>query len=262
MKITGKDGDILWELRKQPDAPTIGTYIAKLSPEGHLLAEKTIYSLYAEANEVTLFAAWLKQNRDSADYKNFNFTEPDLALKREIISDEEVELSFIFDWRDNNPETFSIITTDCELQRKSDQYLAENQPGPRHRAGAIIIQNNRILLIRRWNHERGEYFIIPGGGIEKDESPEETITRELLEEAGVNISNLQPFSEDTDPTYNGKQYYFRADIPDDQEPVWQEASKQTTEDTYEFVWIEVSKLQDINLVPRSLRDKLFDIVIP
>ena len=51
----------------------------------------------------------------------------------------------------------------------------------------LIINGDKIALIKK---ARGGYkglLDLPGGGIEYGETPEETLVRELMEEAGVNV---------------------------------------------------------------------------
>jgi len=123
------------------------------------------------------------------------------------------------------------------------------------RAAAIIIKDSCVLLIHRWNKEQGDYFIVPGGGIGEGESPETAVTRELKEEAGIDICNLRTFLEYQNSTSYRKQYFFLADCGD-QEPIWQEKHKQTPENMYELQWIELSTVKGINLVPQILKEKL------
>jgi ADP-ribose pyrophosphatase YjhB (NUDIX family) len=59
-----------------------------------------------------------------------------------------------------------------------------------HKAGVLIIRDNRILLCRK------KYFtsklILPGGCYEPGESPEACMNREIREELGdVHLTNLQ-----------------------------------------------------------------------
>lgn len=54
------------------------------------------------------------------------------------------------------------------------------------RSAVIIIENNHVALIKREN-ERGIYYTFPGGGVEEDESLEETAIRESFEELGVRV---------------------------------------------------------------------------
>jgi len=52
------------------------------------------------------------------------------------------------------------------------------------RAVGIIIQENKILLLRRIKDGK-KYFVFPGGSVEKDESVEDALIRELKEELCV-----------------------------------------------------------------------------
>ena len=56
----------------------------------------------------------------------------------------------------------------------------------RRRAAAFIISGDRIALIERHRQER-HYFVFPGGGVEIDESPEDTVVREVHEELGLQV---------------------------------------------------------------------------
>ena len=58
---------------------------------------------------------------------------------------------------------------------------------PRHSvsAGAAVIrEDGRLLAIRR--ADNGEW-VLPGGVVELDEDPRDTVRREVLEETGVNV---------------------------------------------------------------------------
>ena len=55
----------------------------------------------------------------------------------------------------------------------------------------VIINNGKVLLIRK---ARGAYkgkLDLPGGGIDYGETPIETLKREILEEVGVNIVSYE-----------------------------------------------------------------------
>lgn len=55
---------------------------------------------------------------------------------------------------------------------------------------AIIVDRQRILCLR---NDRGEWDF-PGGKINGDENPESTLIREVKEETGLNITNLELLS--------------------------------------------------------------------
>lgn len=55
----------------------------------------------------------------------------------------------------------------------------------RLRAQAIVVEEDRILLVKTHQVNRDDYEL-PGGGIEEGETPEEAAIRELFEETGIN----------------------------------------------------------------------------
>ena len=51
-----------------------------------------------------------------------------------------------------------------------------------------IIRDHHILLIQQTEHVTGRsYWLIPGGGIEPDETEERCVQREMLEETGLHV---------------------------------------------------------------------------
>jgi len=56
----------------------------------------------------------------------------------------------------------------------------------RTRAGIVLVENNKVALIER--HRAGlDYFVFPGGGADKGETPEQAAIRETMEELGVEV---------------------------------------------------------------------------
>ena len=58
---------------------------------------------------------------------------------------------------------------------------------PRHTARGIVMHDGKLLLMERWRPGM-HYFSIPGGGIEPNETPEQCVEREILEETGVQVT--------------------------------------------------------------------------
>lgn len=76
----------------------------------------------------------------------------------------------------------------------------------RNSVKAIIIKENRLLCIKK-SDEHGDFFILPGGGQEKDETFTDTLKRECIEELGsrVTVGKLKYIRE-----YIGKNHEFSA----------------------------------------------------
>ena len=54
-------------------------------------------------------------------------------------------------------------------------------------AGAIIIHNNKILLVRYNNSSGKTNLVAPGGGVNNEEGLSQAVVREVKEETGVEI---------------------------------------------------------------------------
>lgn len=64
-------------------------------------------------------------------------------------------------------------------------------PTPRYKrvsARAIIIKGEKIVLMYRKKQER-EYYVFPGGGIQKGETLEQAVVREVWEEASLEVDS-------------------------------------------------------------------------
>ena len=58
-------------------------------------------------------------------------------------------------------------------------------------SGALVIQNGKVLLVKRGIEPFKGCWDIPGGFMEPHEAPEQAAARELLEETGLAITNLE-----------------------------------------------------------------------
>lgn len=135
----------------------------------------------------------------------------------------------------------------------------------RQRAAGILIDNGKMLLIHRIRTINGikkEYYVIPGGGVEENETLIEATKRELLEEVGieVNVISEEPiyvFEEDND-----KQSYFLIEsnggnIGTGNGPEFTN-SEYSGRGIYLVEMVTISDILDgkINLLPEILRESI------
>lgn len=83
----------------------------------------------------------------------------------------------------------------CEMPdgRVVEQYYVLEYP---NWVNAIAItEDNKVLMVRQYRHAAGIVSLeIPGGVIDGDESPEQAIQRELLEETGYQFDDFELLS--------------------------------------------------------------------
>ena len=84
-----------------------------------------------------------------------------------------------------------------------------NNPKVRYGARGIVKTQDGLIAVF-FKKAKNEYKL-PGGGIEQGETPEEAFTREVLEEVGIKIKNLQYKRSQTWPFPNSLMFGFSAE---------------------------------------------------
>ncbi|NKB69457.1 MAG: NUDIX domain-containing protein [Candidatus Latescibacteria bacterium] len=81
------------------------------------------------------------------------------------------------------------------------------------RAQCIVVRQSKVLMVRH-QHSHDQWWCLPGGGIEKGESPQQAALRELAEECRVTgrvVAAVSQFAQ------NGQRHYtYHVDIGDQQ----------------------------------------------
>ncbi|MEK7574443.1 MAG: NUDIX domain-containing protein [Patescibacteria group bacterium] len=131
----------------------------------------------------------------------------------------------------------------------------------RERASAVIIKDNKILLMKRVKPNL-EYFVFPGGGVEKNESLDDTLKREVKEELSLDIKkwrllfNLENQFKDSYNNMhlgNQKEYYFTIEeFTGTPELGGPEKEKMNEQNQYYLEWIDLTKIGKMeNLYPKE-----------
>jgi len=65
------------------------------------------------------------------------------------------------------------------------------------RVSGIIFKEVKVALVKHENKHNGIYYLLPGGGLERDETIEECAIREVKEEIGLDVKiNFLAYYED------------------------------------------------------------------
>jgi ADP-ribose pyrophosphatase YjhB (NUDIX family) len=131
-------------------------------------------------------------------------------------------------------------------------------PVIRNAARALIVRDDRILLLRKAGYVDGERFALPGGGQDPGETLQQALLRECREEIGtlVQIHDLVHVADyfkarDTDPpsTRHLVEFLFRCEVPESYVPV---NGEHPDKHQVEVVWAQLDSLPGMPLLPRSL----------
>lgn len=130
---------------------------------------------------------------------------------------------------------------------------------------AIVIKDDRVLL-NEFNN--GEYYNLPGGGVEVDETLRDAVAREVLEESGLSVIvkemlyvfEYNPIRDEYRYGDRGSlSHVFRCEIDENKDgvaPTVIDSNPTNSSVSTGCKWVTLEELKDINLVP-----KINDIII-
>lgn len=124
-------------------------------------------------------------------------------------------------------------------------------------AGALVLREEKILLVRHHRSAHHDFWIGPGGGVEGGETLEATAERETLEESGVTIKvrRLAYLDELWSDTDRAVKFWFLADYVAGEIDVT--ANPAEGESIIEANWFARDQLPSGHLFPEPLRDRFW-----
>lgn len=131
------------------------------------------------------------------------------------------------------------------------------------RVGCIIIREDEILIHRG---VYDSYFALPGGRVEFLEETKETIIREIKEEIGIELTIerlvwiAEQFFKYEDKSYHELGMFYLLNIENtelmDTPKVFY---RKDNERMLEFKWIKLNEIENYNLYPAFIKDKVRNI---
>jgi ADP-ribose pyrophosphatase YjhB (NUDIX family) len=125
-------------------------------------------------------------------------------------------------------------------------------PGPRLAVRALILRDDRLLLVNAWKG-RTHLWCAPGGGVELHQALPEALAREVREETGLEVEVGEPclVNEFHDPggTFHQVDLYFRCRIRSgDPEGAWVDPEGIVTHRR----WVTREEMARLRVKPDSL----------
>lgn len=124
---------------------------------------------------------------------------------------------------------------------------------PRLAVRAVLVHENRLLLVNAWADPKSQLWCAPGGGVEMGQSLPDNLAREVMEETGLTIQVGPPclVNEFNDPAkdFHQVEVFFRCKLISG-------VLSETWEDPERIVhkrrWFTRDEVAELHLKPSSL----------
>ncbi len=125
----------------------------------------------------------------------------------------------------------------------------------RRSSRGIIFDGEEFLIFYRRRVDR-IYYALPGGGIEEDETPSETVIRELKEEFCVDVEVLGYLGEKI--LDNSHEYFYRCSIIGGIPTLGGEELERFSKDNYyEIVKLNINELSGLDLFHNDMINRAY-----
>lgn len=116
--------------------------------------------------------------------------------------------------------------------------------------GAVLVDDDRLLLVRRGHGPASGTWSLPGGRVEFGETLAEAVVRELLEETGIEgvcgpligVVELLPDDQDPDRSDHFVLVDFEVSILESTDP-------EAGDDAAEARWVDLGDVAELRLAP-------------
>lgn len=132
----------------------------------------------------------------------------------------------------------------------------------RIRATALVVKDEKVLLMHRFKNEE-EYWVLPGGSVEEEEDIQTAVLRELKEETSIEARVKQKLVELELPSKERHAIYLCEYISG--EPLLGKESVETgrsgVNNSYSPEWVNIDKLPTLVLYPKEIKEFLLTNIL-
>lgn len=132
--------------------------------------------------------------------------------------------------------------------------------GKRISSRAIIIEDDKVLLMyRRKLKEDGilrEYYAIPGGGKEENETLHENVIREIKEEFSIDVEVLGYLGKEEDDT-SITHFFHCKKINGEPKLGGLELERNNPNNYYEIRYVDLKEINNINISYQNIIEKAY-----
>ncbi len=123
----------------------------------------------------------------------------------------------------------------------------------KHIALGVIKRDDEVLVVRRQEIEQGLNgetltYVFPGGKVENNETVEESVVREVLEESGYRVEVVSTIDERQHPTFPAYMSYLACKL------VNNEVGEVKDKGIAEVKWVPIAEFKSI--ITSTLNDKV------
>jgi mutator protein MutT len=146
------------------------------------------------------------------------------------------------------------------MEFREDQEIRINNMQSR---GFVIKDNKILVMFRKKNGE--EYYVFPGGHMQQDETPEETVVREIEEETTIKCRIIRKAFDLIDYSNVKKsqsEFYFICKwISGDPKLSGEESRRSTIDNYYEPMWINLLEVNRLKFYPAQSKQWVMENII-